>query len=99
MTFEVPEGQTFGLIGTNGSGKSTLLKCMAQILRPDAGSLQTHGKVSALLELGAGFHPELSGRDNVFLNGAILGMSKRSIQARSTTSWTSPASSGSSTRR
>ncbi len=82
VSLEVAQGQTFGLIGTNGSGKSTLLKCMAQILRPDEGSLATHGKVSALLELGAGFHPELSGRDNVFLNGAILGMSRKSIQAR-----------------
>ena len=82
VSLEVPQGATFGLIGTNGSGKSTLLKCMAQILRPDAGRLQTRGKVSALLELGAGFHPELSGRDNVFLNGAILGMSKAEVARR-----------------
>jgi ABC-2 type transport system ATP-binding protein len=82
VSFDVPVGATFGLIGENGSGKSTLLKCMAQILRPDAGAVRTTGKVSALLELGAGFHPELSGRDNVFLNGAILGLSRRDVQAR-----------------
>jgi ABC-2 type transport system ATP-binding protein len=82
VSLEVPAGTTFGLIGENGSGKSTLLKCMARILRPDEGSLRTYGKVSALLELGAGFHPELSGRDNVFLNGAILGMSHKEIGRR-----------------
>ena len=82
VDLHVPSGTTFGLIGTNGSGKSTLLKCMAKILRPDKGTIATHGKVSALLELGAGFHPELSGRDNVFLNGAILGMSQREIRRR-----------------
>jgi ABC-type polysaccharide/polyol phosphate transport system ATPase subunit len=82
VSFEIPEGTTFGLIGENGSGKSTLLKCIAKILRPDRGSITTVGKISALLELGAGFHPELSGRENVYLNGAILGMSKRQLDAR-----------------
>jgi ABC-2 type transport system ATP-binding protein len=82
VSFEVSAGKTYGLIGHNGSGKSTLLKCMAGILVPDKGSLQTRGKVSALLELGAGFHPELSGRDNVYLNGSILGMSKKQIDAQ-----------------
>jgi ABC-type polysaccharide/polyol phosphate transport system ATPase subunit len=82
VTFDVPVGSTFGLIGENGSGKSTMLKCMAKILRPDEGSIVSHGKVSALLELGAGFHPELSGRENVYLNGAILGLSKRQLQDR-----------------
>jgi len=82
VSLEVPTGKTFGLIGHNGSGKSTLLKCMAGILVPDTGSLQTRGKLSALLELGAGFHPELSGRDNVYLNGSILGMSKKQIDAQ-----------------
>lgn len=82
VSFSVPTGSTFGLIGENGSGKSTLLKCMAKILRPDEGRIATHGKVSALLELGAGFHPELSGRDNVFLNGAILGLSRREVVRR-----------------
>jgi ABC-2 type transport system ATP-binding protein len=82
VSFEIAEGSTFGLIGENGSGKSTLLKCMARILRPDRGAITTHGKISALLELGAGFHPELSGRENVYLNGAILGMAKRQIEQR-----------------
>jgi len=81
VSFEIKEGTTFGLIGENGSGKSTMLKCMARILRPDGGSITTRGKVSALLELGAGFHPELSGRENVYLNGAILGLSRREIDA------------------
>lgn len=82
VSFEVEEGVAFGLIGENGSGKSTLLKCIAKILRPDSGRVTTRGALSALLELGAGFHPELSGRENVYLNGAILGMSKRQIDAR-----------------
>lgn len=82
VSFEVPKGKTFGIIGHNGSGKSTMLKCLAKILRPDSGSVTTFGKVSALLELGAGFHPELSGRDNVYLNGSILGLSKKEIDRR-----------------
>ena len=82
VSFEIPEGMTFGLIGENGSGKSTLLKCIAKILRPERGTITTTGKISALLELGAGFHPELSGRENVYLNGAILGLSKKQIDAR-----------------
>jgi len=81
VSLEVKEGSTVGLIGENGSGKSTLLKCMARILRPDEGRIQTKGRLSALLELGAGFHPELSGRENVYLNGAILGMGKRQINS------------------
>jgi len=82
VSFQVPKGTTFGIIGHNGSGKSTMLKCLTRILRPDSGSVKTFGKVSALLELGAGFHPELSGRDNVYLNGSILGLSKKEIDAR-----------------
>jgi ABC-2 type transport system ATP-binding protein len=82
VTFDVREGEVFGVIGQNGSGKSTLLKCMAGILRPNAGSVRVHRRMSALLELGAGFHPELSGRDNVFLNASILGMSRRDIASR-----------------
>ena len=82
VSFEVPEGTTFGLIGENGSGKSTLLKCMAKILRPERGHITTVGKVSALLELGAGFHPELSGRDNVYLNASILGLSRKEVDRR-----------------
>ncbi|MEO5899102.1 MAG: ABC transporter ATP-binding protein [Ilumatobacteraceae bacterium] len=82
ITFSVKEGEVFGVIGHNGSGKSTLLKCMAGILQPNAGSVRVEKRMSALLELGAGFHPELSGRDNVFLNAAILGMGRRDIAAR-----------------
>ena len=79
VSLEVPAGSTFGLIGENGSGKSTLMKCMARILKPDAGRIEVTGKVSALLELGAGFHPELSGRDNVFLNASILGLRQKEV--------------------
>ena len=82
VSFEVPTGSTFGIIGHNGSGKSTLLKTLTGILVPDKGSVSVSGRVSALLELGAGFHPELSGRENVFLNGAILGLKKREIEKR-----------------
>ena len=82
VSFEIPEGITFGLIGENGSGKSTLLKTIARILRPDAGDVRTRGSLAALLELGSGFHPELSGRENVYLNGSILGMSKKEIDGR-----------------
>ena len=82
VSFEVKEGEVFGVIGHNGSGKSTLLKCMAGILQPNAGGVRVHKRMSALLELGAGFHPELSGRDNVYLNAAILGMSRRDIALR-----------------
>ena len=79
ISFEVKSGETFGLVGRNGSGKSTLLKCLARILFPDRGGFTAHGRMAALLELGSGFHPELSGRENVFLNGSILGMSRREI--------------------
>src|SRR5205809_304270 len=79
VSVEIGTGETFGFIGENGSGKSTLLKCIAQILRPDSGAIDVEGKMSALLELGAGFHPELSGRENVYLNGAILGLSRREL--------------------
>ncbi len=82
VSLEVPTGTTFGLIGENGSGKSTLLKCMAKILRPDKGTTSVNGKMSALLEVGAGFHPELSGRDNIYLNGSILGLSKKELAAK-----------------
>ncbi|MDZ7675213.1 MAG: ABC transporter ATP-binding protein [Acidimicrobiales bacterium] len=82
VSFEIPQGETFGLIGENGSGKSTMLKCLARILEPDHGSVAVHGRVSALLELGAGFHPELSGRENVYLNASILGLSKREVDIR-----------------
>ena len=82
VSLEVQAGETVGLIGENGSGKSTLLKCMAKILRPDKGEIQVNGKVSALLELGAGFHPELSGRENVYLNGSILGVGKKELDRK-----------------
>jgi ABC-2 type transport system ATP-binding protein len=82
ISLEIPTGTTYGLVGSNGSGKSTLLKCIAKILRPEEGSVQTVGKVAALLELGSGFHPELSGRDNVFLNGSILGLSRKALEAK-----------------
>ncbi|HLY34434.1 MAG TPA: ABC transporter ATP-binding protein [Jatrophihabitantaceae bacterium] len=82
VSFEIPTGSTFGLIGENGSGKSTLLKCIARILRPDGGTIESVGSLAALLELGSGFHPELSGRDNVYLNGSILGMRKAEVDAK-----------------
>ncbi len=82
VSFEVGHGETFGIIGANGSGKSTMLKCLARILVPDKGRVTVHGRLSALLELGAGFHPDLSGVENIYLNGAILGMSRRDIEAR-----------------
>jgi ABC-type polysaccharide/polyol phosphate transport system ATPase subunit len=82
VSFEVHEGETFGLIGENGSGKSTMLKCLTKIYRPDEGRVEVEGKISALLELGAGFHPELTGRENVFLNGAILGLGQKELKRR-----------------
>jgi ABC-2 type transport system ATP-binding protein len=82
VSFDVFAGETFAVVGHNGSGKSTLLKCLTNILRPDKGSVTVHGKISALLELGAGFHPELSGRENVFLNAAILGVPRKEISAK-----------------
>jgi ABC-type polysaccharide/polyol phosphate transport system ATPase subunit len=79
ISFEVPSGSTFGLIGKNGSGKSTLLKCLARILQPESGTITANGRQASLLEVGSGFHPELSGRENIFLNGSILGMSKKEV--------------------
>jgi ABC-type polysaccharide/polyol phosphate transport system ATPase subunit len=82
VSLRVAPGEAYGVIGANGSGKSTLLKVMAGILRPERGHAAVRGRVASLLELGAGFHPDLSGRENVFLNGLILGMSRREIAAR-----------------
>ena len=79
VSFDVPAGSTFGLIGSNGSGKSTLLKCLARIYYPDRGTISANGRVASLLEVGSGFHQELSGRENIFLNGSILGMSKKEV--------------------
>lgn len=82
ITFAVGRGQTFGIIGRNGSGKSTLLRLLAGIYRPDAGRIHVRGRVAGLLELGTGFHPEFSGRENIFINGILLGLSKREIRSR-----------------
>ena len=82
IDLDIPHGSTFGIIGGNGSGKSTLLKMLAGILRPDEGTATVNGRLSALLELGAGFHPELTGRENVYLNGAILGFTSKEIRRR-----------------
>ena len=82
VSFEVPRGSTFGVIGANGSGKSTLLKLVAGITKPTRGSLVVDGRVSALIELGAGFHPEISGRENVSINGIMLGLTRREVERR-----------------
>jgi len=82
VTFSVPKGSTYGVIGKNGSGKSTALKLVAGITKPTSGTVRVVGRISALIELGAGFHPEISGRENVFINGIMLGLSKREIQER-----------------
>ena len=82
VSFEVPEGSTFGLIGSNGSGKSTLLKCLANIYYPSKGTISHNGRIAAMLEVGSGFHSELSGRENIYLNGSILGMSKKLVDSR-----------------
>ena len=82
VDLEIDEGQTVGLLGHNGSGKSTLLKLIGGILQPTTGEIAVRGRVASLLELGAGFHPELTGRENVFMNGAILGLSQRELRRR-----------------
>ncbi|MBN2005999.1 MAG: ABC transporter ATP-binding protein [Anaerolineae bacterium] len=79
MSFQLERGETIGFIGANGAGKSTALKLMAGIIEPDTGRVGVHGTLGALLELGAGFHPDLSGRENVYLNGSILGLSRQQI--------------------
>ena len=82
VSLTVPKGQTLGVIGRNGSGKSTLLKLVAGITKPSSGTVKVAGRISALIELGAGFHPEISGRENVFINGIMLGLTKREIAQR-----------------
>lgn len=82
ISFEIAAGDAVALLGFNGSGKSTLLKLISGVIRPDRGQVLTRGRIAGLIEVGAGFHPDLSGRENVYLNAAILGMSKKETQAR-----------------
>lgn len=82
VSFDVPRGSTFGLIGSNGSGKSTLLKCLTKIYFPERGTISANGRLAGLLEVGSGFHPELSGVENIYLNGSILGMSRKEVDRK-----------------
>lgn len=82
INFEVPQGEAFGIIGKNGAGKSTLLKILSKVTSPTTGSIKTKGRLASLLEVGTGFHPELTGRENIYLNGAILGMRKQEIDRK-----------------
>src|SRR5215471_11153221 len=82
VSFKVPKGSTFGVVGRNGSGKSTALKLVAGITKPTTGTVQVEGRISALIELGAGFHPEISGRENVAINGIMLGLTRKQVEAR-----------------
>src|SRR5580693_2394881 len=81
VSFEVKKGEFFGIVGRNGSGKSTLLKLLAGIYSPDSGDIQINGKLTPFIELGVGFNPELTGRENVFLNGALLGFNRKEMNA------------------
>ncbi len=82
ITFSIKKGESFGLTGPNGSGKSTILGLIAGVLKPDCGIIKTNGRIAPLLELGAGFHPELTGRENIMLNSIILGMTKKKAEKK-----------------
>jgi lipopolysaccharide transport system ATP-binding protein len=82
VSFEIRKGESFGIVGANGAGKSTMLKLISRIMKPTSGSVEIHGRLSALIEVSAGFHPDLTGRENIYLNGTILGMSRREIASR-----------------
>src|SRR5262245_37106599 len=82
VSFAIAEGEVVGVVGRNGAGKSTLLRLLARITAPTEGRIRLRGRIASLLEVGTGFHPELSGRENIFLNGAILGMSRHEIRSR-----------------
>lgn len=82
ISFEIKKGECVGIIGPNGSGKSTILKLVAGVMNPTKGKIHVHGKISPLIELGAGFHPELTGKENIYLNGAILGLKRREIDTQ-----------------
>jgi lipopolysaccharide transport system ATP-binding protein len=82
VNFEVKKGEVLGIIGKNGAGKSTLLKLLSKVTQPTSGSIKVNGRIASLLEVGTGFHPEMTGRENIFLNGAIMGMTKREIKAK-----------------
>ena len=82
INLDIKKGETVALIGVNGSGKSTLLKLMTQIIFPNKGTIETHGKLTSLLELGAGFHPDFSGRENIYFNSSIFGLTKKEIDKR-----------------
>ena len=99
VEFEVAPGEVLGVIGHNGAGKSTFLKILSRITAPTTGRIELRGRVASLLEVGTGFHPDLTGRDNIYLNGTFLGMRKKKSIENSTTSSRSPRSTDSSTPR